>query len=55
MKADLQKMADAENRSLTNYIETVLRQHIADKKGKRSKRAVEMNCEYPLDFVRESL
>jgi hypothetical protein len=32
LKAALQKMADEDNRSLTNYIETLLRQHVADRK-----------------------
>lgn len=32
LKATLQKLADDDNRSLTNYIETVLRQHVADHK-----------------------
>jgi len=30
LKASLQRLADADNRSLTNYIETVLRQHVAE-------------------------
>ena len=29
LKADLQKLADKENRSLTNYIETKLREIVA--------------------------
>jgi len=35
LKADLQKLADAENRSLTNFIETELRRLVAERKGKR--------------------
>jgi predicted transcriptional regulator len=35
LKAELQKLADAENRSLTNFIETELRRLVADRKGKR--------------------
>jgi predicted transcriptional regulator len=35
LKADLQKLADAENRSLTNLIETQLRKLVAERKGKR--------------------
>ena len=37
MKAELQKLADAENRSLTNFIETELRRIIAERKGARRK------------------
>jgi len=36
LKAELQKLADAENRSLTNFIETELRKLVTAKKGKRS-------------------
>ena len=32
LKAGLQELADADNRSLTNYIETVLRQHWVEKR-----------------------
>jgi predicted transcriptional regulator len=35
LKADLQKLADAENRSLTNFIETELRKLVAERKRKR--------------------
>jgi predicted transcriptional regulator len=37
LKAKLSKLADKENRSLTNYIETLLRQHVeaAEKKPSR--------------------
>jgi len=34
LKADLQRLADAENRSLSNFIETRLRQIVADSKAK---------------------
>jgi predicted transcriptional regulator len=34
LKADLQKLADAENRSLTNFVETALRRIVAEHKGK---------------------
>lgn len=34
LKAELQRLADADNRSLTNYVETVLRQHV-EQRGKR--------------------
>jgi len=34
LKAQLQKLAEKQNRSLTNYVETVLRQH-ADAERKR--------------------
>lgn len=35
IKAQLQKLAEKQNRSLTNYIETLLRQHVeAEKKRK---------------------
>jgi predicted transcriptional regulator len=33
MKAKLQKMADRDRRSLTNYIEVVLQQHIEREEG----------------------
>jgi len=36
LKDELQKLADAENRSLTNFIETELRKLVAARKGKRS-------------------
>ena len=32
LKAELQKLADADNRSLTNFIETELRRIVADRK-----------------------
>ena len=32
VKAQVQALADAQNRSLGNYIETVLREHLADQK-----------------------
>ena len=35
LKRELQKFADAENRSLTNYVETVLRNHVAERKRVR--------------------
>jgi len=35
LKAELQRLADADRRSLTNYIEVVLEQHVADVKSKR--------------------
>mgnify|MGYP001613581323 CR=1 FL=1 len=36
LKVALQKLADRENRSLTNYVETVLREHVAhEEQGKR--------------------
>ena len=41
MKRALQALADAENRSLTNYVETILREHITAKAEERTeKRAV---------------
>jgi len=36
LKDELQKLADADHRSLTNFIETELRKLVAAKKGKRS-------------------
>jgi predicted transcriptional regulator len=35
LKAELQRLADADRRSLTNYIEIVLEDHVAKNKGKR--------------------
>jgi len=37
LKAALQRLAEADNRSLTNYVETILRQHVAEsqKRGKK--------------------
>lgn len=37
LKDALQKLADADNRSLTNYVETLLRQHVeaAQKRGRK--------------------
>jgi predicted transcriptional regulator len=35
LKAELQRLADADRRSLTNYIEVVLEDHVAKAKGKR--------------------
>ena len=35
LKAELQKLANTENRSLTNFIETLLRKVLAEQKGKR--------------------
>jgi len=32
LKAELQRLADADRRSLTNYIEVVLEQHVAGQK-----------------------
>jgi predicted transcriptional regulator len=41
LKEELQRLADADRRSLTNYIEVVLQDHVekaeAPAKGKRSK------------------
>jgi predicted transcriptional regulator len=35
LKAQLQKLAEKQNRSLTNYVETLLRQHVeAERKRK---------------------
>ncbi len=34
LRTGLKELADAENRSVTNYIETVLRQHVT-REGKR--------------------
>jgi predicted transcriptional regulator len=38
LKETLQHLADADNRSLTNYIETVLRQHVAETERKRTRK-----------------
>ena len=35
LKAELQKLADKENRTLTNYIETKLYEIVAKERGKR--------------------
>lgn len=35
LKEELQRLADADRRSLTNYIELVLEDHVAKAKGKR--------------------
>ena len=32
LKLELQRLANAENRSLTNYVETILRKHVAEHK-----------------------
>jgi predicted transcriptional regulator len=37
MKAELQKLADADNRSLTNFIETELRRIIAERRPPKRK------------------
>jgi predicted transcriptional regulator len=37
MKAELQKLADSENRSLTNFIETELRRIIAERRPPKRK------------------
>ena len=36
LKADLEALAKSDNRSLTNYIQTILQRHIQDAKKKRS-------------------
>ncbi len=33
LKQMLQRLADGENRNLTNYVETVLREHVAAKRA----------------------
>lgn len=38
LKANLQKLADADNRSLTNYIETVLTDHVNSITGRATTR-----------------
>jgi predicted transcriptional regulator len=38
LKAALQRLADAENRSLTNYVETVLTEHVAERDKREAKR-----------------
>lgn len=38
LKAELQKLALAENRSLTNYVDTVLREHVAEREKREGKR-----------------
>jgi len=35
LKRELLRLANAENRSLTNYVETVLRKHVAEQKRPR--------------------
>lgn len=35
LKAALQKLADAENRSLTNYVETLLKEAVKAKGGRK--------------------
>jgi len=35
LKAQLQRLAEQEYRSLTNYVETVLRKHVAEQKRPR--------------------
>lgn len=37
LKEELQRLADADNRSLTNYVENWLRQHVAEAKRKSSR------------------
>ncbi len=39
LKAELQRLADADHRSLTNYIETILVRHVEDKRKARKERA----------------
>jgi hypothetical protein len=38
LKRALQKFAAAENRKLGNYVETVLRQHVAEREKREGKR-----------------
>jgi predicted transcriptional regulator len=52
-RAELQKLADAEQRSLANYIDRVLDEHLAGKR-KRPKRAVENNYEKAIDRAANS-
>lgn len=33
-KAELKRLADEENRSVTNYIETLIKAHLTDKRSK---------------------
>jgi hypothetical protein len=38
LKAALKRLADRENRSLTNYVETVLQEHVTEREKRETKR-----------------
>lgn len=38
-KAALQRLAEAENRNLTNYVETILRRHVAEQQEQETEKA----------------
>jgi predicted HicB family RNase H-like nuclease len=37
LKEDLQRLADEQNRSLTNYVESILKQHVEQEKARRAR------------------